>query len=61
MFGNEGKNNGALDWLLAFRLKKVTFGKLGDIKRKLIGMQTSAGKEGFKVEFDERSRAHINT
>ena len=34
MFGNKGKNNGALDWLLAFRLKKVTFGKLGDIKKK---------------------------
>ena len=24
-------------------------------------MQTSAGKEGFRVEFDERSRACINT
>jgi len=24
-------------------------------------MRTSAGKEGFKVEFDERSRACINT
>ena len=61
MFGNKGKNNGALDWLLAFRLKKVTFGKYGDIKKKLIGMRTSAGKAGFKVEFNERSRACINT
>ena len=24
-------------------------------------MQTSAGKVGFRVEFDERSGAHINT
>lgn len=36
MFGNKGKNNGALDWLLkrGFRTEKVTFGKFGDIKRK---------------------------
>lgn len=63
MFGNKGKNNGALDWLLkrGFRTEKVTFGKFGDIKGKPIGMQTSDGKVGFRIEFDERSGAHINT
>lgn len=34
---------------------------MGILKGKLIGMRTSAGKVGFKVEFNERSGAHINT
>ncbi len=46
MFGNRGKNNSALDWLLAFKAEKSNFWKIGGyLKGKLIGMQTSAGKE----------------
>ena len=45
MFGN----NGALDWLLAFRLKKVNFGKLGDIKKNSLECELQLGKKALKL------------
>jgi RHS repeat-associated protein len=58
---NQARNQ-ALDWLSSrgFRAEKVTLGKFGSIKGKPIGMQTANGKVGFRIEFDDRSGAHIN-
>jgi hypothetical protein len=57
---NQARNQ-ALDWLSSrgFRAEKVTLGKFGSIKGKPIGMQTANGKVGFRIEFDDRSGAHI--
>ncbi|MFJ4964328.1 hypothetical protein ACIP6P_18060 [Streptomyces sp. NPDC088729] len=54
--------NQALKWLNSrgFRAEKVKLGKFGTIKGKPIGMQTADGKTGFRIEFDDRSGAHIN-
>ncbi|MBT2445694.1 ricin-type beta-trefoil lectin domain protein [Streptomyces sp. ISL-43] len=54
--------NKALAWLEArgFNAEKPTIGKFGTIKGQPIGMQTGDGKTGFRIEFDERSGAHIN-
>jgi hypothetical protein len=38
----------------------VTPAFCGTIKGMPIGMQTADGRTGFRVEFDERSGAHIN-
>ncbi|MEU6278961.1 RHS repeat-associated core domain-containing protein [Streptomyces sp. NPDC047028] len=58
---NQARNQ-ALDWLSSrgFKADKVTLGKFGTIKGKPIGMQTANGKVGFRIEFDDRSGAHIN-
>lgn len=55
--------NLALDWLSAraFKADKATIGKFGDNAGKAIGMMTEDGKVGFRVEFDSRHGAHINT
>ncbi|MFJ9392339.1 polymorphic toxin-type HINT domain-containing protein [Nocardioides sp. NPDC101246] len=52
----------ALAWLeeRGFRAEQPTLGRFGDIKGKPIGRQTANGKIGFRVEFDERSGAHVN-
>lgn len=54
--------NAALDWLneRGFRAEAQTIGKFGDNAGKPIGMQTTDGKTGFRIEFDKRSGAHIN-
>ncbi|MFI5736557.1 polymorphic toxin-type HINT domain-containing protein [Kribbella sp. NPDC051587] len=54
--------NKALDWLepRGFKAERPTIGKFGTIQGKPIGMQTSDGKTGFRIEFDQRSGAHIN-
>lgn len=54
--------NAALGWLeeRGFRAERPTIGRFGDIKGLPIGRQTANGKIGFRVEFDERSGAHIN-
>ncbi|MER7900868.1 polymorphic toxin-type HINT domain-containing protein, partial [Streptomyces sp. NPDC096046] len=58
---NQARNQ-ALAWLSSrgFKAERVTLGKFGTIKGKPIGMQTANGKAGFRIEFDERSGAHIN-
>ncbi|MFF0837639.1 MULTISPECIES: polymorphic toxin-type HINT domain-containing protein [unclassified Streptomyces] len=58
---NQARNQ-ALDWLSSrgFKAEKVTLGKFGTIKGKPVGMQTANGKAGFRIEFDDRSGAHIN-
>ena len=52
----------AMDWLTkrGFKAEKVRLGKFGSIAGKPVGMQTANGKCHFRVEFDERSGAHIN-
>ena len=52
----------ALAWLeeRGFKAEKPTIGRFRDIQGKPIGMQTVDGKTGFRIEFDERSGAHIN-
>ncbi|WP_182378675.1 polymorphic toxin-type HINT domain-containing protein [Nocardioides sp. WS12] len=52
----------AMTWLeeRGFRAERPTFGRFGDTRGRPIGMQTADGKVGFRVEFDERSGAHIN-
>ncbi|WP_225936055.1 RHS repeat domain-containing protein [Pseudomonas alvandae] len=59
----EQARNAALKWLekRGFRAEKETLGRFGDIKGTPIGMQTANGKVGFRVEFDDRNKAHINT
>jgi hypothetical protein len=54
--------NKALAWLdeRGFKAERTTIGRFGEIQGKPIGMQTADGKTGFRVEFDERSGAHIN-
>ena len=54
--------NKALEWLdeRGFVAERATIGKFGTIAGQPIGMQTADGKTGFRVEFDDRSRAHIN-
>ncbi|MDJ0347642.1 polymorphic toxin-type HINT domain-containing protein [Streptomyces sp. H10-C2] len=54
--------NKALGWLeqRGFNAGRPTIGKFGTIQGKPIGMQTSDGKTGFRIEFDERNGAHIN-
>ncbi|MFI1291034.1 LamG-like jellyroll fold domain-containing protein [Streptomyces sp. NPDC020792] len=58
---NQARNQ-ALDWLSSrgFKAEKVTLGKFGTIKGMPVGMQTANGKAGFRIEFDDRSGAHIN-
>nr|WP_225793043.1 RHS repeat-associated core domain-containing protein [Yersinia pseudotuberculosis] len=59
----EQARNAALKWLQdrGFKAETENLGRFGDIKGKPVGMQTGNGKVGFRVEFDERSGAHINT
>ncbi|WP_433552548.1 hypothetical protein ACQP08_03195 [Micromonospora zamorensis] len=54
--------NKALAWLeeRGFKAERVTLGKFYDIEGKPVGMQTADRKTGFRIEFDERSGAHIN-
>ena len=54
--------NQVLEWLESrgFRAEAATLGRFGKRKGMPVGMQTSNGKVGFRVEFDERSGAHIN-
>jgi hypothetical protein len=54
--------NKALAWLeeRGFKAEKPTIGRFGDIQGKPIGTQTADGKTGFRIEYDERSGAHIN-
>jgi RHS repeat-associated protein len=58
---NQARNR-ALDWLSSrgFKAERVTLGKFGTIKGQPVGMQTANGKAGFRIEFDDRSGAHIN-
>ncbi|WP_449584453.1 hypothetical protein [Photorhabdus temperata] len=55
-------SNKALNWLLGrgFKAERVNIGKLGATKGKPVGMTTADGRTGFRVEYDERSGAHIN-
>ena len=52
----------AVSWLSGkgFSAQKITLGKFGSNAGKAIGMQTSDGKVGFRVEYDARNGAHIN-
>ncbi len=52
----------ALAWLeeRGFRADRRTIGRLGQTRGRAIGMQTTDGKVGFRVEYDDRSGAHIN-
>ncbi|MDX5631139.1 MULTISPECIES: hypothetical protein [unclassified Brenneria] len=43
-----------------FIAEKVNTGKFGATRGKPVGMTTADGKTGFRVEYDERSGAHIN-
>ena len=54
--------NQVLEWLESrgFRAEAATLGRFGKRKGMPVGMQTSNEKVGFRVEFDERSGAHIN-
>jgi Domain of unknown function (DUF4157) len=54
--------NAALKWLekRGFKAEKKVLGKFGDSKGVPIGMQTSDGSVGFRVEFDDRNGAHLN-
>ncbi|MDA8481407.1 Rhs family protein, partial [Citrobacter sp. Awk 4] len=54
--------NKALKWLeeRGFVAEKVNTGKFGSTKGQPVGMTTLDGKTGFRIEFDERSGAHIN-
>ena len=54
--------NAALDWLSqrGFKAEIPTMGKFGGNAGFPVGMRTADGKTGFRVEFDERSGAHIN-
>ncbi|MEI8592575.1 RHS domain-containing protein, partial [Xenorhabdus bovienii] len=54
--------NKALEWLeeRGFKAEKVNTGKFGSTKNQPVGMTTADGKTGFRIEFDERSGAHIN-
>ncbi|GAB3391555.1 hypothetical protein [Amycolatopsis echigonensis] len=54
--------NKALGWLQdrGFKAERPTLGKFGEIQGKPIGTQTADGKTGFRIEYDERSGAHIN-
>ncbi|MCP1642212.1 RHS repeat-associated protein [Pseudomonas citronellolis] len=58
----EQARNSALDWLgeRGFKAEKPTIGKFGENAGKPIGMQTSDGKVGYRIEYDERNGAHIN-
>ena len=51
-----------LEWLedRGFRAEKPKFSRVGTDIGKPIGMQTLDEKIGFRVEFDDRSGAHIN-
>ncbi|MBK4246824.1 hypothetical protein JJP68_24600, partial [Enterobacter hormaechei] len=54
--------NKALKWLeeRGFKAEKVNTGKFGSTKGQPVGMTTIDGKTGSRVEYDERSGAHIN-
>ncbi|WP_148873221.1 RHS repeat-associated core domain-containing protein, partial [Serratia marcescens] len=54
--------NRALEWLEArgFKAERVNTGKFGATKGKAVGMITADGKTGFRIEYDDRSGAHIN-
>ena len=58
---NQARNE-ALEWLASrgFKAELATLGKFGANKGKPIGMRTADGSVGFRVEYDERSGAHIN-
>ena len=58
----EQARNKALKWLeeRGFKAEKVNTGKFGMTKGRPVGMTTSDGKTGFRIEYDERSGAHIN-
>ncbi|MFP1853859.1 RHS repeat-associated core domain-containing protein, partial [Lonsdalea quercina] len=58
----EQARNKALKWLedRGFKAEKVNTGKFGSTKGKPVGMTTIDGKTGFRIEYDERSGAHIN-
>ncbi|TKC89446.1 hypothetical protein FAZ69_10945 [Trinickia terrae] len=52
----------AMEWLGArgFKAEQPTLAKFGDNAGKPIGMKSSDGRVEFRVEYDERSGAHIN-
>ncbi|WP_322026159.1 hypothetical protein [Burkholderia sp. BCC1977] len=52
----------AMEWLGArgFKAEQPTLAKFGDGAGKPIGMKSSDGRVGFRIEYDERSGAHIN-
>ena len=58
----EQARNAALEWLESngFKAEKPTIGKFGTNAGKNVGMQTADGKTGYRIEYDERSGAHIN-
>lgn len=58
----EQARNKALTWLeeRGFKAERVNTGKFGSTKGQPVGMTTADGKTGFRIEFDDRSGAHIN-
>ncbi|MGY2366556.1 RHS repeat-associated core domain-containing protein, partial [Pseudomonas azotoformans] len=58
----EQASNKALEWLFEndFRAEKPTMGRFGPRKGEPVGVQTADGKTGYRVEYDDRSGAHIN-
>jgi RHS repeat-associated protein len=54
--------NAAVEWLetRGFKAEQTTLGRFGDNAGKPIGMKTSDGSVGFRVEYDARNGAHIN-
>ncbi|SUG28050.1 Teneurin-2 Ten-2; Tenascin-M2; Ten-m2; Protein Odd Oz/ten-m homolog 2 [Salmonella enterica subsp. arizonae] len=58
----EQARNKALKWLeeRGFKAERVNIGKFGSTRGKPVGMTTADGKTGFRIEYDERSGAHIN-
>lgn len=58
----ERARNEALEWLekRGFKAEQPTLGKFGAHKGLPVGMKTNTGNIGFRIEFDERSGAHIN-
>ncbi|MCQ9454915.1 polymorphic toxin type 47 domain-containing protein [Citrobacter portucalensis] len=58
----EQARNKALKWLeeRGFKAERVNIGKFGSTRGKPVRMTTADGKTGFRIEYDERSGAHIN-
>lgn len=58
----EQARNKTLEWFESngFKAEKPTIGKFGTNAGKNVGMQTTDGKTGYRIEYDERSGAHIN-
>lgn len=60
-YGYESARNEAMSWLgdRGFKAEQLKLGKLGEIEGRPIGMQSSDGRAGFRVEFDSWHRISL--